>query len=380
MRPDALARRDAAVARHHDFDVVAEPRERPRQGARHVGQAPGLGKRHRLRRHHQDPHPFELSPHSAPRPARHGRSARAAAVYDRPVPGPPTRSPRAESREITELRAVKTRHPELAGAVDMHLELLELQRRIQGRVPLPPLDFDPNAFQRHQLEGRPLLRFEQIPLDLTDLRLMVRQTADVLHRFDALDAQEFQLVHTLGRGDQLLEVAGRWYRARGGAGRAPAGAGVAPAPPLEPEPEVPEIVGPRAGAGDAPVPVALRRGAAAAARARRLDARALRALRRRAGSGDARCARAIVTWSAAAACCSGGSTPSPARFAATATAARITSFATSDGLYRVYGCDVCHRYLKAFDARRATRPLMPVLDGVAMLPLDAAAMQRGYSS
>jgi len=96
----------------------------------------------------------------------------------RPVPGPPTRSPRPESREITELRAVKARHPELAGAVDMHIELLEMQRRVQGRVPLPPLDFDANTFQRHQLEGRPLLRFEQIPLDLTDLRLLVRQTAE----------------------------------------------------------------------------------------------------------------------------------------------------------------------------------------------------------
>jgi formate dehydrogenase maturation protein FdhE len=60
--------------------------------------------------------------------------------------------------------------------------------------------------------------------------------------------------------------------------------------------------------------------------------------------------------------------------------ARITSFGTSDGLYRVYGCDACQRYLKAFDARRAGRPLMPVVDGVAMLPLDAAAMQRGYTS
>jgi FdhE protein len=59
---------------------------------------------------------------------------------------------------------------------------------------------------------------------------------------------------------------------------------------------------------------------------------------------------------------------------------RITSFATTDGLYRVYACDSCHRYLKCYDGRRATRPVMPVVDSVATLPLDAAAMQRGYSS
>jgi FdhE protein len=59
---------------------------------------------------------------------------------------------------------------------------------------------------------------------------------------------------------------------------------------------------------------------------------------------------------------------------------QITSFATTDGKYRVYACDVCHRYLKAYDGRRATRPVMPIVDGVATLPLDAAAMQRGYTS
>jgi FdhE protein len=60
--------------------------------------------------------------------------------------------------------------------------------------------------------------------------------------------------------------------------------------------------------------------------------------------------------------------------------ARITSFATTDGQYRVYACDVCRRYLKAYDGRRATRPVMPMVDTVATLPLDAAAIQRGYSS
>jgi hypothetical protein len=40
---------------------------------------------------------------------------------------------------------------------------------------------------------------------------------------------------------------------------------------------------------------------------------------------------------------------------------------------------VCLRYLKAYDGRRAARPVMQVVDGVATLPLDAAAIQRGYS-
>jgi FdhE protein len=65
-------------------------------------------------------------------------------------------------------------------------------------------------------------------------------------------------------------------------------------------------------------------------------------------------------------------------FCRNADRSRITSFTSRDGRYRLSGCDVCERYIKAYDARRASRPVMPAVDSVATLPLDAAAMQRGY--
>jgi len=40
---------------------------------------------------------------------------------------------------------------------------------------------------------------------------------------------------------------------------------------------------------------------------------------------------------------------------------------------------VCRRYIKAYDARQGARPVMLSVDSVATLPLDAAAMQKGYS-
>ena len=64
---------------------------------------------------------------------------------------------------------MRERHPELADAIDMHLELLEVQRRVQARIPLPWLELNADILTRHQAEARPLLRFEQIPLELTDL-------------------------------------------------------------------------------------------------------------------------------------------------------------------------------------------------------------------
>ncbi len=88
----------------------------------------------------------------------------------------------------------------------MHLELLELHRRIQGtRCRCPSLEL--SAGRRcaaTRPTARPLLRFETIPLELTDLRLMVRQTADVLRRHGALDDADYQKVQALGRDMKLL--------------------------------------------------------------------------------------------------------------------------------------------------------------------------------
>jgi len=65
------------------------------------------------------------------------------------------------------------------------------------------------------------------------------------------------------------------------------------------------------------------------------------------------------------------------RSARTTTERFITSFATRDGRYRVYACDVCRRYLKRTTPRNAC-----VRDGgadsIASLPLDAQRCREGY--
>jgi hypothetical protein len=293
--------------------------------------------------------------------------------------GRPTPRPRSESRETIALRAIRARQPELAEAVDMHLELLELQRRIQSRVPLPTLDLSPDTFAAHQAQGRPLLPFDAIPLELSDLRLMVRQTADVLKRFGALDAFDYQKVQAIGRDMKLLAVVGDWYRstAEHGAvaaatvGHMPASSGAGSADPLS------EVLG-----------LAMRP----------FLSRCAEVLQQRgdltrwthphcalcggapdfgvitpAAERHLICGRCALRWKFEALTCP---------FCGNADRSRITSFAAhlGDADYRVYACDVCRRFLKVFDARRASRPVMPVVDAVATLPLDAAAMQRGYTN
>ncbi len=254
----------------------------------------------------------------------------------------------------------------------MHIELLELQRRIQSRVPLPWIEVSADMFARHQSNGEPLLRFEEIPLELTDLRLLVRQTADVLRRFGELEHADFDVIQTLGRDSNLLELAGRWFRRVADRRREPTGA--ADSTTTTPESEMIDSV----------LTLVMRP----------FLARCAEVLQQR---------QELASWAHAHCALCGGDpdfaliTPAAERhlicgrctlrwrfesltcpYCYNRDRGQITSFATTDGRYRVYACDVCRRYLKAFDGRNATRSVMPMVDSVATLPLDAAAIQRGY--
>lgn len=285
----------------------------------------------------------------------------------------PPRPSRSDSREAIELRALKERQPDLADAINMHLELLEVQRRVQGRIPVPHIEISPAIVTRHQAEARPLLRFEDIPLELTDLRLVVRQTADIMHRFDALEETDYQQVQDLGRDVALVEVLGRWYRAGAEKHAAPVGTRPGADPPAE------------SGMLDQVLTLAMRPFLSRCAEV--LQQRTELALWTHshcalcgsepdfsvitpAAERHLICGRCALRWKFE---------PLTCPYCRNSDRSRITSFATTDGQYRVYACDVCRRYLKAYDGRRASRPVMPVVDTVATLPLDAAAIQRGYS-
>ena len=73
-----------------------------------------------------------------------------------------------------------------------------------------------------------------------------------------------------------------------------------------------------------------------------------------------------------------GSSVAAGAVAAGASVLQRNKNATRDGLYRVSACNICRRYLKAYDGRKALRPLMVGVDTIATLPLDAEAIQRGY--
>jgi FdhE protein len=292
------------------------------------------------------------------------------------LPPPPTdrppRPPRAETREIVELKQLKLSQPELASAIDMQLALVEMQRRVQGRVPLPRIAIDPAWARTQQAAGRPLVRFADIPLEWSDFRLTLRQTADILLRFEALERSDYERIVALARDGNALEpLVSAWYDATSGveAGTdtrnrpltdAPAGLDQVLVLALRPflarcaESLTPQVDLASWNHGHCPICgweadfAVITPGA---------DRRLF-------------CGRCVAQWAFA---------PLTCPFCANDDRALITSFATRDGRYRVYACDVCRRYLKAYDARHAQRPVMVAVDTIATLPLDAAAMQRGYT-
>jgi hypothetical protein len=286
-----------------------------------------------------------------------------------PRPGTPPHPGRAEPREIVELRQLKAEQPDLAAAVDLQIAILELQRRMQSRVPLPWVDLEPAWIATRLAQGRPLLRFEHIPLNWTDFRLIFRQTADVLRRFDAIEPDDFRQIEVLSRdGNALQPVVLQWYvsadpgedvqrdPAKGLPDMLQQVLHIAARPFLARCCEVllPKVDLSTWTKGVCPLCGGEPEFAVITQAAERMLI----------------CGRCTARWRYPALACP---------FCANDDRQRITSFASRDGRYRISACDVCQRYLKAFDARHASRPVMVPVDSIATLPLDAAAMQKGYS-
>ena len=254
----------------------------------------------------------------------------------------------------------------------MQLELMEVQRRVQTRVPLPWIQLAPGWIEAQHHAGYSAVRFGDIPLDWSDFRLALRQTADILHRFEAMERADHDQILALSRSGNALEpLVTQWYTATSRGARGEPGAGVPDSAPqslehvlvlalrpflsrcaeaLLPRPEFSAWRHPHCPICGWEPDFAVITPAA--------DRRLI-------------CGRCQGQWTA---------DPLACPFCGNGDRSRITSFASRDGRYRVYACDVCRKYLKAYDARNASRPVMVAVDTIATLPLDAAAMQRGYSS
>jgi formate dehydrogenase accessory protein FdhE len=56
----------------------------------------------------------------------------------------------------------------------------------------------------------------------------------------------------------------------------------------------------------------------------------------------------------------------------------LSYYANEDGVYRVYVCEKCQRYLKAVDLRKARRRVLLAAERITTVALDIAAREKGY--
>jgi FdhE protein len=275
------------------------------------------------------------------------------------VTRPPQRG-RHDSKEVAELRALAERQPELSAAASLQIELVAALRRIQTRIATASIVLTAEEVAARLSSGRPLITFDRLPIDWNEARLLFRQVTDILRRHEAVDAVAATRLHELGRSAQLPELARRWFEGGGN------DTGVemldevltwAMRPFLQ---RTAEVLAQHAGFGG------WKRGVCPVC----------------GGEPDFAC---ITTGGERLLICCRCQTRWPTEqyacpFCGEADKARITSFATPDGTYRVTACQSCRRYLKTLDGRRAGRAVMPAVDTIATLPLDAVVMQRGFKN
>lgn len=252
----------------------------------------------------------------------------------------------------------------------MQVELVVMQRRVQARLSTPWLEFDATWLTRRLAEGRPLLRLEEIPFDWGEFRTLFRQVVEVLRRYDLLEPADLSVIQQMIKaGRPTREDVAAWYAAA-----ANRGAGHPAEAPAERE-TVGQVFALTARPFLARTVETLHQRVNLAAWTRPYcpfcGGEAELAILLRPGETRLACGRCTGVWPFPEHACPHCDNRLPGY---------QTSYASRDGLYRLIGCDACRRYIKAFDARTAGRPFMLDVDTVATLPLDAAALQRGYVS
>lgn len=262
---------------------------------------------------------------------------------------------RALPRDVLELKSLAERQPALAPAAALQVDLIDAVRRVQGRITTPWIETSLDTLADRLAKGQALLEFAQIAFDWNDVRLLVRQVTDVLRRHEVIDAPTASALHAMGRSAALPDVMRAWFEQRGSTEIEMLDEVLAwsARPYLQ---RTAEVLQQRIS-----LDTWTRRSCPVCA------AEAEFSVITATGERQLVCGRCHVRWLFSAIACP---------YCGNDDRRTIRSMATPDGVYRVMICAPCGRYIKAFDARKSARPLLPYVDVIATLPLDAAVMKK----
>jgi formate dehydrogenase maturation protein FdhE len=272
------------------------------------------------------------------------------------VPSTPAGSAPDEPRDVAALRRLRISAPDLAPAIDFQLAWLQIERRVDTRVPLPRTVGADALCAARLAAGRPVLEFDDLVLDWSDVRRLCGQAADCLRRADFLEPEVEALALACLRDARALPIALRQWFDRD----ATADANAAQVWTFGLRPYLTRASAallPRLAADDWQRATCLVCGgdpefAAWNGAERRLV-----------------CARCAAQWPFDPARC-------PSCLDADEGARQ--SFSDPSRTYRVEACTRCRRYVKGLDEERAGRGVLMAYDPIATIPLDAAAAQLGF--
>jgi hypothetical protein len=269
---------------------------------------------------------------------------------------PPAGSAPAEPRDVAALRRLRTSAPDLAPAIDFQLAWLQIERRVDSRVPLPRTVGADAACAARLATGRRVLEFDDMVLDWSDVRRLCGQAADCLRRADFLELDvEAAALACLRDARALPRALRQWFDLE-----AAADAGTAQVWAFGLRPYLTRAAAallPRLAAAEWQRATCLVCGgdpefAAWNGSERRLV-----------------CARCAAQWPF---------DPARCPHCLDADDSSRQSFSDPSRIYRVEACTRCRRYVKGIDEERAGRGVLIAYDPIATIPLDAAAAQLGF--
>ena len=270
---------------------------------------------------------------------------------------------REEDRKTLEaLRQARDSHEDLAEFLDLRCALAELQFDAKERIPNKVHGRDESVIRQRLENGVPLLAFDELVIDPSALSCLVTRIVDALASRDPDWAEVADGCDT-PMGDEIVALAKRAFEDWDVAepetscdGLLARALQVALVPYVE---HVADILKPRIDQalwlqGYCPVC------GAAPNLALLADDRGARHLV---------CSRCSTQWLYVRLKCP---------FCETVDHAKLKYYPSEDGVYRLYVCDQCMRYLKTVDLRQAHRAVVPAVERLVTVAMDLGAQQNGY--
>ena len=254
------------------------------------------------------------------------------------------------------------RQPDLASYYELHRKLLELQEQAKREIEVTLELADEEALLARTLQGLALISFPQLPVEAARFAGLAVDLAQVLVEYGVEvgertlpsdDAAWLSLAH---QRFEMGQVTGEQELEETATALAAMAADLALIPYLEwaAEQVAPHVAQESWKRGYCPVCG---------------GAPDLATLEEESGARQLVCVRCNSCWLYDRVGCP---------FCGTTDHSQVVYYLSQDEVYRLYVCRACRRYLKTIDRRKTGRTLLPPVERLTTVAMDAAARQAGY--